>query len=254
MTSTGSVAAVATPGAPTARAPRVMTTASDPDLPLDTLTFSLEGTVPRGAVIDPVTGAFSWVPTEDQGPATYTLAVRVSDAGIAGPVLSDTALFTVTVFEDGNMDTGPLADDGQPDTYRLRLNGDNIEALLNGTLVFVSPFDDAPQLTITGSTDSDTLIVDLSGGSPIPDEGIVFNGGGPADSDTLIVTGGSADTVTHTFTAADAGMVRTDEEIIAMGGTGREGGGSDTAVVLQPNNAHRLFDIKIKEILCKPRL
>ena len=54
--------------------------------------------------------------------------------------------------------------------------------------------------------------------------------------------------------AADAGLVRTDEEIIAMGGTGRGGGGSDTALVLQPNNAHRLFDIKIKEILCKPRL
>ena len=54
--------------------------------------------------------------------------------------------------------------------------------------------------------------------------------------------------------AADAGLVRTDEEIIAMGGTGREGGGSDTALVLQPNNAHRIFDIRVKEILCKPRL
>jgi hypothetical protein len=54
--------------------------------------------------------------------------------------------------------------------------------------------------------------------------------------------------------ATDAGLVRTDEEIISIAGTGRHGGGSDTALVLQPNNAHRLFDIKIKEILCKPRL
>lgn len=54
--------------------------------------------------------------------------------------------------------------------------------------------------------------------------------------------------------AADAGLVRTDEEIIAMGGTGREGGGTDTALVLKPANAHSLFDTKIKEILCKPRL
>ncbi|MBW1766502.1 MAG: hypothetical protein JRI43_06230 [Deltaproteobacteria bacterium] len=54
--------------------------------------------------------------------------------------------------------------------------------------------------------------------------------------------------------AADAGLARTDEEIIAVAGTGREGGGCDTALVLQPNNAHRLFDIKVKEILCKPRL
>ncbi len=54
--------------------------------------------------------------------------------------------------------------------------------------------------------------------------------------------------------AAEAGLVRTDEEIIAAAGTGRGGRGCDTALVLQPNNAHRLFDIKVKEILCKPRL
>ncbi len=52
--------------------------------------------------------------------------------------------------------------------------------------------------------------------------------------------------------AADAGMVRCDQDIIVMGGTGRAGG-SDVAVVLQPANSHRLFETKIKEILCKPR-
>lgn len=50
--------------------------------------------------------------------------------------------------------------------------------------------------------------------------------------------------------AADAGLVRTDEEIISIGGTGR---GADTAVVLQPSNAHRFFNMKVKEIICKPR-
>jgi hypothetical protein len=53
--------------------------------------------------------------------------------------------------------------------------------------------------------------------------------------------------------AADAGMVRTDEEIIAIAGVGRSGG-SDTAVVLKPETAHRFFDLKVKEIICKPRL
>jgi hypothetical protein len=51
--------------------------------------------------------------------------------------------------------------------------------------------------------------------------------------------------------AADAGLVRTDAEIIAVGGTGR---GADTAVVLLPNYSHRFFNMKIKEIICKPRL
>ncbi len=51
--------------------------------------------------------------------------------------------------------------------------------------------------------------------------------------------------------AADAGLVRTDKEIIAIGGTGR---GADTALVLQPNYVHRFFNLKVKEIICKPRL
>ena len=51
--------------------------------------------------------------------------------------------------------------------------------------------------------------------------------------------------------AADAGAVRTDEEIISIGGTGR---GADTAVVLQPSNTHRFFNLRVKEIICKPRL
>jgi hypothetical protein len=51
--------------------------------------------------------------------------------------------------------------------------------------------------------------------------------------------------------AADAGLVRTDEECISIAGTGR---GADTAVVLKPNYVHRLFDLRVKEIICKPRL
>jgi len=51
--------------------------------------------------------------------------------------------------------------------------------------------------------------------------------------------------------AADAGLVRTDEPVIAIAGTGK---GADTAVVLKPANAQAFFDIKVLEILCKPRL
>ncbi len=50
--------------------------------------------------------------------------------------------------------------------------------------------------------------------------------------------------------AADAGLVRTDEDIIAIAGTGR---GADTAIILAPVNTHNFFDLRVKEILCKPR-
>jgi hypothetical protein len=51
--------------------------------------------------------------------------------------------------------------------------------------------------------------------------------------------------------AADAGLVRTDREAVAIGGSGR---GADTAVILTPANAQTFFDLRIHEIICKPRL
>jgi len=50
--------------------------------------------------------------------------------------------------------------------------------------------------------------------------------------------------------AADAGLVRTDEDCIVIAGTGR---GADYAVVLKPVNSGDFFDLRVKEILCKPR-
>jgi hypothetical protein len=51
--------------------------------------------------------------------------------------------------------------------------------------------------------------------------------------------------------ATDAGLIRTGEEAVAIGGTDS---GVDTAIVLSPTNTHTFFDLRIKEIICKPRL
>jgi hypothetical protein len=71
-------------------------TASDSDLPGNTLTYSLAGTqnnpVPAGAGIDPVTGVFAWTPTEAQGPGSYALEVVVSDGSA-----TDEEVITLTV-------------------------------------------------------------------------------------------------------------------------------------------------------------
>jgi hypothetical protein len=67
--------------------------ATDGDLPAQTLTFSLVSE-PTGASINATTGAFSWTPTEAQGPGSYPFTVRVSD-GVA-----DTDVpITITVTE-----------------------------------------------------------------------------------------------------------------------------------------------------------
>jgi hypothetical protein len=53
-----------------------------------------------------------------------------------------------------------------------------------------------------------------------------------------------------TVMAADSGLVRTDEDIIAIAGTRN---GADTAIVVRPVNSQDFFDLQVKEILCKPR-
>ncbi|MFC2015808.1 pyruvate kinase alpha/beta domain-containing protein [Chloroflexota bacterium] len=49
--------------------------------------------------------------------------------------------------------------------------------------------------------------------------------------------------------AADAGLVRTDEAVVAIAGSG---GGADTAAVLKPSNAQTFFDLQFLEIICMP--
>jgi hypothetical protein len=49
--------------------------------------------------------------------------------------------------------------------------------------------------------------------------------------------------------AADGDLVDADEIVICIAGTR---GGADTAAVLKPVNTHRFFDLRIREILCKP--
>jgi hypothetical protein len=53
-----------------------------------------------------------------------------------------------------------------------------------------------------------------------------------------------------TLMAADAGLIQADKDIIAIAGSDR---GADTALLIKPANASRFFDLKIREIIAKPR-
>jgi len=69
-------------------------------------------------------------------------------------------------------------------------------------------------------------------------------------ADTLKLFGqGTKVAVEVTIMAADAGTV-TGQDIIAIGGSSK---GADTALVVKPANQSNLFDLRIREIVCKPR-
>ena len=65
--------------------------ATDPDLPPQSFTFSLAAGAPTNATINATTGAFSWTPTSAQALTTNSITVRVTDSGV--PALSATRTF-----------------------------------------------------------------------------------------------------------------------------------------------------------------
>jgi hypothetical protein len=73
--------------------------ADDPDAG-QSLSYALETGAPAGAFINSTSGVFSWVPSEVQGPNSYTIIARVTDNG--SPNLSATRSFTVQVNEVNN--------------------------------------------------------------------------------------------------------------------------------------------------------
>jgi hypothetical protein len=79
---------------------RFLAQASDPDLPVQSLRFSLAAGAPAGAEINALTGEFTWTPTEDQGASHYSITVRVDDR--AEPPLLANRTFQVTVNEVDN--------------------------------------------------------------------------------------------------------------------------------------------------------
>src|SRR5206468_2238721 len=74
----------------------VTNTATDTDVPANTLTFALVSG-PSGVAVNPTTGVLSWTPTEAEGPSTNTNTVKVTDNG--SPARSANNSFRVVVNE-----------------------------------------------------------------------------------------------------------------------------------------------------------
>ena len=113
----------------------------------------------------------------------YTSVVRLHDLPLATPT-------DCTVNAAGAGGNG--ANNGVDDHYRVALNSfqTHVDVFLNGTLSASTRLFGMGKLTITGSSDKDTLTIDNSNGFFVVPGGIVFSAGGAADQ--LTVTGGTA--------------------------------------------------------------
>ncbi len=86
----------------------VANTATDSDIPANTVTYTLNVTNAAGVVTNAsisASGVITWTPTEAQGPSTNTFVTRATDNG--SPAKSATNTFTVIVLESNSVPVLP---------------------------------------------------------------------------------------------------------------------------------------------------
>lgn len=115
---------------------------------------------------------------------------------------------------------------------------------------------DMPEATRQDLKNGGITVVTASHALSGVERGISKHSGGmyPAEimSNTLRMLGeGVKVCVEISIMALDAGAIPHGENVIAIGGTGR---GADTAAILSPAHAAKVFQTKIHEIICKPYL
>jgi dextranase len=123
----------------------VTNSASDADIPTQTLIYSLFS-APPGASINTNNGVFTWRPTIAQSPSTPTVAVVVSDNGV--PPMSATQSFTVTL-------TQPV----RPTLSFASITNNQFGFWINGNI--------GPDYTIQSSTDLVSWAIIAEESSPV---------------------------------------------------------------------------------------
>ena len=141
---------------------------------------------------------------------------------VAGDVQEDVDLFDqFIVSATPSISSSPFADDDSADTITIGPNGTDIEVTVNGNVIIRKPANQLTSITIDGSGDDDTLIVDLGGLDAALGfaADLTFNGNGDgSDNDTLEIQNGSAANIAYSFTNASDGAIEIDSGTVTYTG------------------------------------
>ena len=93
------------------------------------------------------------------------------------------------------VDAGADANDGHADAFHLQIDQDQVHVSVNGERVNSVSVDQVDSITIHGSADDDSLVIDLGDGS-MAEQTIRFDGGQGQDS-VRIITAGHIESLIH---------------------------------------------------------
>lgn len=170
--------------------------------------------------VTPIKGFTTSTASAPGGTSELTVAAAVItteiDYQVVGIEIVDAALpLNVSATDHPNLNE---SDDGDADTFTLSRTGTIIEISINSQSVQRAEDISVSTLTITGSSDDDTLIIDYSGGNPIPAGGLTFAGGTQVSGDAIQITGGTVGTATYAFTNANDGLITLDTSNVTFTG------------------------------------
>ncbi len=162
-------------------------TCTDPDIPANTLTFTLGAGAPPGATITSG-GNFNWTPTEAQGPGSFPITICCADNG--SPPLQDCETFTVTVLEcDGHPILAPIGNKTVNELSLLTFTATATDSDIPAQTLTFSLGAGAPAgATITAGGVFNWTPTEAQGPGSFPITVIVTDNGTPAQSDSETIT------------------------------------------------------------------
>lgn len=117
--------------------------ATDAESPPQTLTYSLDPGALSGMSINATNGVFTWIPTEEQGPGSYQVIIRVTDSAFTPA--SAVEIITITVNEsNAPPNLAPISDKTTPEGIPLKFTVSATDPDVPAQLLICSLGADAP--------------------------------------------------------------------------------------------------------------
>lgn len=173
--------------------------------------------------VDFDTGATTVTPSNGlSGTQSVSVATSIQPSDIDYQVVPIEIVTAASTWDLSAADhpAGSQRNDGNADTFRLVRNGSRLEFYIGDVLTAQAEDVSVSDLTVSGSDDDDRLIIDHSGGNPVPVGGIDFAAGTSitAAGNSFEILGGTATNADFSFTIDGDSQLTSDGVLFSLSG------------------------------------